>query len=54
MVLSALEHSDINNILTTLTTCSAVSVTGVSLSGEAVKHNCFSVNVINHDFIPFD
>ena len=40
MVLSALEHSDINiNILTTLTTCSAVSVTGDPLSGEAVKNN---------------
>lgn len=47
MVLSALEHSDINNILTTLTTCSAVSVTGDPLSGEAVKY-------IKHDFIPFD
>ena len=39
MVLSALEHSDINNILTTFTTCSAVSVTGDPLSGEAVKNN---------------
>lgn len=39
MVLSALEHSDINNILTTLTTCSAVSVTDDPLSGEAIKNN---------------